>query len=358
VNNRERFLKTLRFQSVDHPPLHVGGPWEPTRRRWESEGLPPEVTLQEYFGLEPQRSHQVGIETMVHPPFEERVLEETDKFIIRIDRHGVKVRNFTDDESGMPEHLEYPIKGPESLPWLGQRLDPDTPGRVTDDWAETARRKQAEGHILSCNGGTYFAFLNEAMGTEPLLYTYFDTPDFIHQVNEMLCRLCERALTASVAEVKLDFVGYHEDMAYKTGPLISPDMFREFMMPYYRRVTAITDPAGVDIHYMDSDGNIAELIPLWLEVGINLMSPMEVAAGMDVVRFRSEYGRDLKMIGGFDKRILAAGPACIRAEIARIRPVIEGGGYIPVCDHGIPPDVSLESITCFVETLKSLYGMR
>jgi uroporphyrinogen decarboxylase len=109
---------------------------------------------------------------------------------------------------------------------------------------------------------------------------------------------------------------------------------------------------------MDSDGDVTELIPLWLECGINLISPLEVAAGMDVVQLRQQYGRQLLMAGGFDKRILAAGKDAIQAELKRLWPVIQEGGYIPTCDHGWPHDISFENACCFMNTLKAMYGMK
>ena len=96
---------------------------------------------------------------------------------------------------------------------------------------------------------------------------------------------------------------------------------------------------------------------VWLECGINLLMPMEVAANMDVVQLRREYGHDLLMMGGFDKRILASDKQAIKIELERIQPVIEDGGYIPNCDHGVPPDVSFENICRFVKTLKNMYGI-
>ncbi len=172
----------------------------------------------------------------------------------------------------------------------------------------------------------------------------------------MLCALCEKVLLIAKDKIAIDFIGYHEDMAYKNGPLISPAMFREFMTPYYRRVSNIADNAGLDLRMLDSDGNIWELIPLWLEQGINILCPMEVAAGMDVVELRRRFGRDLRMTGGFDKRILAAGPKQISAELERIRPVIEDGGYIPTIDHGTPPDVSFANVRHYVSCLKKMFG--
>jgi len=354
---RERLLRTMHFEPVDHPPVQIPGPWPETRRRWEQEGLPHGVDMYEYFGVEPLRIRPIDIETLLWPPIEPKLLEETDEFVVEINKRGVKVRNFKDHES-MPEYIEYPIAGPESIDWLRKRLNPSTPGRVDPEWLSKARRTRREGGLLFCNGGMYFAFLNERMGTEKLALTYHDSPQFIHQVNDLLCRLCEVALETSLPAFRLDCVSYHEDMAYKNGPVISPDMFRRFMMPYYKRVTRIAEKYGVDLHWMDSDGDIHKLIPLWLECGINIFSPLEVAAGMDVVKLRAEYGRRIGMIGGFDKRILASNKKAIRAELERIRPVIEGGGYVPNCDHGVPDDVPFENIRCFVETLKSMYGMR
>lgn len=346
----------MHFEPVDHPPLMLSGLWPASRKRWEAEGLPEGADLYEYFGIEPFTRTPVPIETVFHPPFEERIVESNREFTIKINRRGVTEKNFHDATS-MPEFIDYPIKSPADARWLREKLDPTAPGRIAPDWLEEAKRARRDRKLVFTNGGMYFGFLNEHMGTEKLMLVYFDSPEFIHEVNELLCTLCELSLDTILPKFKLDFVGYHEDMAFKTSSLISPEMFREFMTPYYRRVTAIARTHGVDIHFMDSDGHITDLIPLWLETGINLVSPIEVAAGMDVVQLRAEYGQDLLMCGGFDKRILADGKDAISREIERLRPVIEQGGYIPDCDHSVPPDVAFENYCHYVNCLKGLYGM-
>ena len=358
MTTRERYLRTLRFESVDRPPLlPPGGPWATTLARWHGEGLPAGVGLCEHFGLEQLNVVPVGIDTLMVPRFEESVLSRTDEFVTRINAEGVTVRDFL-DQSSMPEFIAYPITGPQDIAWLRERLSWDAPGRVRANWAAEAHRRRDAGDVVFCNGGMYFAFLNEHMGTERLMYVYCDSPEFVHEVNELLCVLCERALSAATAQRAIDYVGYHEDMAYKNGSLISPAMFREFMTPYYRRVTAIAQAAGVDVHVMDCDGDIRELIGLWLACGIDTVTPVEAAAGMDVVALRREYGRDLRMMGGFDKRILAASKDDIETEFRRLAPVIEEGGYVCGCDHGVPHDVPLANYAYLVELLKGLYGMR
>ena len=356
MTNRERYHNTFHFKPVDHPPLIVPGSWPSTRKRWEREGLPKGVDLYDYFKLPPFKMRHIGIETVLYPPFEEKILERTEEYVIKINHNGAKVKNFKDEDS-MPEFLEYPIKGPESLGWLREKLDPATPGRIKAGWLEEAERMRANDELVFCNGGMYFGFINERMGSEALLMAYYDTPDLIHEVNELQCRLSEQALKLSLSKFKLDAIGYHEDMAYKNGSMISMDMFKEFMLPYYKRSVKIAHEHGIDIHWLDCDGNIYELIPLWLDCGINCLLPLEVAAGMDVPRLRKEYGHRLLMIGGFDKRILAAGKPEIKRELERLRPVMEEGGYIPEIDHGVPPDVSWENLCYYVETLKGIYGI-
>ena len=357
MNNRERFHKTMHFQTVDHPPLVISTPWQVTRARWEMEGLPADIDLYDYFELPRWEMHHIGIETVLHPQFEEVVLEQTDDHIIKINHNGVKEKNFKEATS-MPEFLEYPIKGSESLDWLRVKLDPKTPERIKDNWLQEATDRQRNGEIILCNGGMYFGFLNEHMGTEKFMYAYLDTPELIHEVNERQCVLCEWALNQALPKISLDYIGYHEDMAYKCGSMISPAMFREFMTPYYKRITGLSSQYGIDINLLDCDGNIHELLPLWLECGINCLTPMEVAAGMDVVELHKEYGKDLLIIGGFDKRILASGEMEIKAELERLRPTIEAGGYIPSADHLIPPDVSLDNLTYYVQTFKSMFGIK
>ena len=63
------------------------------------------------------------------------------------------------------------------------------------------------------------------------------------------------------------------------------------------------------------------------------------------------------MIGGVDKRILAGDKSGIAKEVDRLAPVIKEGGYIPACDHNVPPDISLENYAFFIDCLRRVYGV-
>jgi len=140
-------------------------------------------------------------------------------------------------------------------------------------------------------------------------------------------------------------------MAYNAGPLLSPSLARKYMLPRYRRVNEYLFSRGVKFIGLDSDGQIDSLIPIWIDSGINYLFPFEVQCGMDVLRVRREYGRDLRIAGGVDKRALAKGPDAIDAELARVRPLIEEGGYLPMTDHSIPPDVSFDNHRYYLERI-------
>ena len=126
-------------------------------------------------------------------------------------------------------------------------------------------------------------------------------------------------------------------------------------MPRYRRVNDFLHRRGVELIFVDSDGDISLLVPLWLDCGVRGMWPFEVQAGMDVVKLRREYGRSLLMIGGLDKRALAEGRKEIEAEILRKVPeLIKDGGYIPRPDHSIPPNVSYDNFQYFMDFLRTV----
>lgn len=157
--------------------------------------------------------------------------------------------------------------------------------------------------------------------------------------------------------VELDYVQVGEDMAYKLHSMISPAMTRRFLLPTWRRWVSTIKASGCPIVSMDSDGYIAELLPLWIEAGFNCCYPIEVAAGNDVVAYRRQYEKQMAYLGGIDKRALATGNEKMRAEVMRVvPPLLEEEGFIPQCDHGVPPDISWSGFVEYTRLLAQLTG--
>ena len=109
--------------------------------------------------------------------------------------------------------------------------------------------------------------------------------------------------------------------------------------------------------FVDSDGNITDVIDGWVDGGVTCMFPVEVAAGSDPVEIREHWGRDVLMMGGVNKRALAAGRDEIVAELRHLKPLVDEGGYIPHVDHRVPPDVSYEDYLFYLRTKREMYGI-
>jgi uroporphyrinogen decarboxylase len=134
-------------------------------------------------------------------------------------------------------------------------------------------------------------------------------------------------------------------------------MTRRFLLPTWKKWTSALRVADCPIISVDSDGYIAELLPLWIEAGFNHTWPVEVAAGNDSVAYRRKYGKQIAFGGGIDKRAIATGGETMRTELLRIvPPLLEQGGYVPGCDHGVPHDVDWQNFIEYARLLAQLTG--
>ena len=353
MNDRERFLATMNYQERDRCPWGEMGFWPETLERWHEEGWPRDVYMNEFFGFDRLRE---GIPVSIGfvPGFEVEVLEESEKYRVVRRGDGVVAKEFKGELSfHMPQWLRFPLETRED--WekeIKPRLNPESPTRYPEYWEEKVRCWQQRDYPLTMRMGSVYGFLRNWMGVERISVMLYDDPEWIQEmmdyVVDFYCACGKRALE----EADLDYVLLWEDMAYKTGPLISPEMFRRFMLEPYKRLTSFIRDRGVDLIFVDSDGDSGSLIPLFLEGGVNGFYPMERVAGMDAVELRKEYGRELRLMGGIDKRAMATGPEAIDAELANVAPLLAEGGFLPWCDHHVPPDVSLENYQYYVRRMK------
>jgi hypothetical protein len=207
-----------------------------------------------------------------------------------------------------------------------------------------------------------YMYLRSLIGPEDLLYMFFDDPDLIHACMRQWFDLNDAIITEHQKYVSFDEVFFGEDICYNNGSLISPDMMEEFLMPYYKKLVDNMRARQLDperrLHMqLDTDGKCMPVIDMYAKyVGMDVMSPFEVASGCDVVQVGKDYP-DLIMIHGIDKRILAKSKEAIDAELERIIPAMKArGGYIPACDHGVPAEVSLENYLHYRKRMVELGG--
>ena len=358
MNDLERFRACMRYEPVDRAPFCFGGTWPETEERWKAEGWDPDT-----FDIAMGADKRLWMSQWFHPhpPFEREVIAEDDAHILYINHEGILMRERKDQPwSSMPQFVKFPVETREEFrTFWKERMQPDLTQRIGPDWKEqlkALRAQPAPFTIFSDRWGGFFGPLRNLVGVERLCQLFYDDPVFVEEMMDadadFIIAMMEQILEVVVPDV---FV-FWEDMAYKTAPLISPRLVRKYMFPRYRRVVDVVRAAGVEWVGLDSDGFAEPLLPIWLDAGINVAFPFEVQANMDVVRIRKTFGRELLMWGGVDKRAVAEGPAAIDAELERVRPVIEEGGYIPWTDHSEPPDISFANHCYYMERLREVCG--
>ena len=332
--------------------------------RWKDEGhIPRDATseyLDELFGFDPHGKLMLGnlgwCEPSFFPLFDEKVLVSSGDYEIVQDTAGREVKCFTNRRSGfMPEYIGHPVTDMKS--WEEKclwRMDPNSPERTRDieDTICEAKIAASEGKIIVVNVIGGYMYLRSIIGPVDVMYMLYDQPEVIHACMKAWFDLADSVIARYQRQIVIDELYFGEDICYNHGLLISEDMVREFLFPYYSQLLGNmrARQRGKDrriIFHLDTDGNHESAIKLYREIGMSYIDPFEVASGCDVVRTGREYP-DLLMGGGIDKRILAESPDAIDREIRRIMPAMKRrGGYIPTCDHGVPEEVSFENYMHF-----------
>ncbi len=369
---RQRYIETLTFRSPDKIPFIPGGPRESTLAAWHTQGLSEDANwldcLTETLGFEldnVKKVRSVGADFRMMPQFEEKVLEHKNGHYIVQDWKG-NVCEISDqfDLSYLRTARDFvtrrwikcPVETRDDWEQMKTRYDINTAGRFADDFLQ--RCAQAEDRdgllVVECNGA--FWQMREWCGFEGLCFMMIEQADLVAEMAEFWNDFISQILERILAHVVPDCIHISEDMAYKAKAMISPVMTREFCMPSWKRWSKQAADVGVPLIDVDSDGFVGELIPLWIESGVNVNDPVEVAAHNDINEFRREYGDKMAYVGGVDKRAMAKGGQVIIDEMKRIEPVIKDGGFIPSCDHGVPADVSWPNFVEYARILAQMTG--
>jgi uroporphyrinogen decarboxylase len=248
----------------------------------------------------------------------------------------------------IPQFIRFPVTDEASYEQLLPLLDGSAAGRYPDDFDEDIHWRWERGEIIGVNFHSFFGFLRDFMGMENTCLAYYDQPHLVRRMIADRLTFAKQVLARALATGKLEFVQIWEDMAYKAGPLISPRLVREFMLPAYVELVRYLRENGVRLIMVDCDGRVDSLLPIWLEAGIDGVYPCEMAAGSDPLALRRAFP-GVRLMGGYDKRRFAAGRAGVTAELERLKPLLREGGFIPFVDHFVPPDVSFDSFCFSVE---------
>ena len=384
MNNRERTLAILNYQPYDRLPVVHFGYWTETLEKWAAEGHITKAqaagwydnnaidrVLCERLGFDFGWGGVFGPHMGLQPGFRRRVLAEfPDGSRHVLDDAGAIVLE-KDDVVSIPAEIDHLLKGRAEwerifrprLRYSQRRLDGERIrgvrgavrfGRGGREYLLAEERTFPRG--LWC--GSLFGIIRNWLGVVGLSYLTADDPALLEEMIETVAELSYQGTAAALATgITFDYGHFWEDICFKNGPLVNPKLFATKVGPHYRRITRLLNEYGVTLVSVDCDGKIDRLLPTWLENGVNTMFPIEVGTWeASIAPWRAQYGRELRGVGGMDKKVFACDYAAIDAEIERLRPLVALGGYIPCPDHRIPPDAKWENVQYYCERMRQVFG--
>lgn len=353
MTSRELFREIMFYGDFDRMPVWHWTGWPETEKEWEEQGLKPDQNRHEYFKAEPL-PWSVPFNVGLHPSFPVHTLEETEEYRIIQQGDGVIAKHWK-NRSCIPQFLDFLLKDRRS--WeehYREKLQPH-PNRIPKDFEAIAERMNASERPVSVGTASLMGWLRDWMGVVNFGYLQYDDPELLAEMVDTIANLVCWALDIVLPEIRVDIGWGWEDICGSSGPLISPEIFETYVVPGYRKIADKLHEHGVFLYLVDSDGQIDDLIPGWLEGGVNVMFPVQIQPmGTDPMALRRKYGKELRIIGGIDKLVLTQDEAAIDAEIERRLPLMREGGYIPLPDHLIVPGTPLKNYVYYLNRIREL----
>jgi hypothetical protein len=325
MNGRERFIKTMEFDSPDRPPLFEDGIREGVLHEWRSQGLGKKDKLESIFVFDPREEIEPNLEPIPAPS------------------HWPKNR--------------------EGLRKLGLRLDPNDPKRLPDDWESQVKKWKTRDYplILRVHRG-YFLTLGVHgwhRFTEAI-QLLVDDPIFVETWMNLFAQFSCQMVDRILYEIEADAVLFSEPIGGNHGPLISPTMYSAMVLNSYRPILEVIHKYNIKTIIYRTYANTRALLPAVVKAGFNCLWACECnPQAMDYRDIRREFGKDLHLIGGIDSDALRHDQQEISRAVHDLVPqLLEEGGFIPLADGRVREDVPYSNYVYYRKLLESVVGIK
>jgi len=357
LTSKERISRILGLKPVDHIGFHDFF-WGETREKWRSENhIDKNVSVNDYFKDD---IVDINIFNMVADlDFAEQIVEETEETKLVRNGNGSLLRWYKKGSS-TPEHVDYLVKDMAS--WedrvRAHLIKTDNLKKRIDfqKYRETKTECEKRNLFFALGTANVFESMMAVCGHENMLLGMALEPDWVKDMCSVYSDLIINLIETVIAEEgKPDAVWYFEDMGYKFKPFMSPAMYKEIIWPAHKRTFDYAHSLGLPV-IVHSCGFVEPLVPGLIEAGMNCLHPLEIKAGMDLLKMKKMYGARISFMGGIDTRNLVSNDKnIIKAELEeKIPAVMKGSGYILHSDHSVPSEVNFETYKYFLETALKL----
>lgn len=359
MTDRERFNNQMHYKSVDRCFNMEFGYWNENFKQWQiflENGITNNAEADIFFAFDIIKG--VGSNVWMNPGFPQDVVEETESKKIIMNGDGLLAEVPKDGHDTIPHYIKASIVTPED--WKRckeERFRRDDPARKLNIEELKKMYPSSRDYPLGVGCGSMIGKIRDMLTFEGLAYACYDYPDMVEDMVETCCLLVEDSLDRILPHIDVDFASGWEDICFKSGPIITLDFFTNVVVPRYKRIGRKLKAYGIDIWYTDCDGDVRPLISGFLEAGINCLFPYEVNSCVHPSELLNEYGKDLRIMGGFNKLEMIKGKQAIKIYMENLVPLVERGGYIPFCDHRCPPDVNPDDYIYYLDLKEKMFGI-
>ncbi len=370
MTNRERAMNILHYKDVDRlPAVHFGYWWE-LLEEWAEQGkIPRELAEQNYDGSERDKeldkiigwdfnwSCTAGGNQGLYPGFEQKVLEVLPDGSQRVQSWNGLIERVKPGVVSIPSEDDYLLKDREAFETLYRPKMQFTPERVNVEYFKKFNETRDWERPIALNLGSVLGSIRDMVSVVGMSYLLYDEDedlfaDIVDTYAEMQYQ-CAKTILETGA--KFDFAHYWEDICFKNGPLLSPEIFDELCAKHYKKRNDLCHQYGIDVISLDCDGVTDKLLPTWFNNGVNTMFPIEIGVWGDQFEpARKKYGKGMLGVGGMDKTALRKDKAAVDVEIERLKRLASMGGFIPCPDHRLMPGTKFELVQYYAEEIKKI----
>jgi len=360
MTDRERFNNQMHYKEIDRCFNMEFGYWNENFNEWSifvENNIINNSQADIFFNFD--IIEVVSGNVWINPSFPHKIIEEHEKTNIIMNSDGLMAEVPKDGHDTIPHFIKSSIETPDDWKKVKtERFRRDDPRRKVDVEEIKTAHPENRDYPLGVNCGSMIGKIRDMLTFEGLAYACYDYPDMVEDMVETCCVLVEDFLDQVLPHIDFDYATGWEDICFKNGPIVSVDFFKNVVTPRYKRISKKLHAVGIDLWYTDCDGDVRPILPYLLEGGINCLFPFEVNGCSHPAELLSEYGKELRIMGGVDKLQLKKGRKAIKEYLNTLTPLVERGGYIPFCDHRCPPDVSPDDYLYYLDLKEQMFGLK
>lgn len=215
---------------------------------------------------------------------------------------------------------------------------------------EVADKAHSEGKAVTCWVGQIYESAWQIRGYEEYLMDMIEAPENCECLLDRITENCIK-IAKEAAQAGADYIRTGDDVANQRALMFNIDMWRKFQKKHWKRVydaaRDINPNIGIWYH---SDGNIMDIIPELIEIGVTILNPIQPEC-LDIEKVKREFGKDLVLDGciGTQTVMPFGKPEDVRETVKRCKDIVSDGALILSPTHVLEPEVPIDNIMAFIE---------